>query len=105
MASITCVLAAAAVGARKVFTARDIEIGYSTTIESNNYLHGLLTIGKQSHLAPSVAVYPVDHPARLMTAGVNANLLVGTTRGPVRMEPVSIAHGMGFAVRLCSFEG
>lgn len=81
-----------AVGARTVFAGRDIEIGYATTIGPGNYLRGPTTIGKYCQLAPSVAIYPADHPTRFMTTYVNANLLDGKMRRLARVDPVSIGH-------------
>jgi virginiamycin A acetyltransferase len=80
-----------AVGRGTVFAGK-VEVGYATTIGTNNYLHGPLRIGNYCQLAPAVGMYGKDHPVSYTTSYLNSNLFDGRLNAHSRVGQISIGH-------------
>jgi acetyltransferase-like isoleucine patch superfamily enzyme len=80
-----------AVGSGAIF-AGQVEVGYGTTIGSNNYLVGPVTIGNYCQFGPAVAIYGRDHPTRHVTMYFNQNLFDGRLKEHAILSEARIGH-------------
>lgn len=80
-----------AVGSGAIF-AGHIEVGYGTTIGSNNYMEGPVRIGNYCQFGPAVAIYGRDHPTRHVTMYFNQNLFDGRLKEHAILSEARIGH-------------
>jgi len=80
-----------AVGSGTIF-ADKIEVGYATTIGSNNYLVGPIKIGNYCQLGPAVGIYGRDHSTRHMTMYVNQSLFEGCLKRHAIIAETAVGH-------------
>jgi virginiamycin A acetyltransferase len=67
-------------------------LGYKTTLGTNNFFGGKVTIGKYCQLGRDLAFHPTNHPISYLTTYINANLYTGELKSLKTEKPIIIGN-------------
>jgi virginiamycin A acetyltransferase len=69
-----------------------ITIGYGTTLGSNNFFGGDVSVGKYCQIGRDVAIITTNHPINYMSTYINSNLFNGELISLKETKKVTIGH-------------
>lgn len=67
-------------------------IGYRSTLGTNNFFGGKVTIGKYCQIGRDVAFHPTNHPISFLTTYINNQLFKGELKSLKTELPINIGH-------------
>lgn len=70
----------------------NISVGYATTLGQNNFLNGVINIGKYCQLGADVAIHSTNHPISYLSTYINKNLFDGEMKKNKEIKEVSIGN-------------
>jgi len=68
------------------------KLGYRTTLGTNNFFGGKVTIGKYCQIGRDVAFHPTNHPISHLTTYINSHLFNGELKNLKTERPIEIGH-------------
>lgn len=67
-------------------------LGYRSTLGTNNFFGGKVTIGKYCQIGRDVAFHPTNHPMNYLTTYINNQLFNGELKGLKSEQSIEIGH-------------
>jgi virginiamycin A acetyltransferase len=67
-------------------------IGYRTTLGTNNFFGGKVTVGKYCQLGRDLAFHPTNHPISYLTTYINSQLYNGELKSLKTEKPIKIGN-------------
>lgn len=68
------------------------KLGYRTTLGTNNFFGGKVTIGKYCQIGRDVAFHPTNHPISYLTTYINSQLFNGELKDLKTEMPIEIGN-------------
>ena len=68
------------------------KLGFRTTLGTNNFFGGKVTIGKYCQIGRDVAFHPTNHPISFPTTYVNSQLFGGELKSLKTEKPITLGH-------------